>query len=527
MAELGGAQTAAQELAGWRRTTTSYWVDGKNGKMPWSHRKIAWLVAVPLMALLIGIATTWAVFDIQNTLEDESRRDLTAAGIDPSGLTFDYDYRSGTATGTLPADVTAAAAEAAVDDGLLKELTIVAEPAAAPVAETAAAEPATPPPAPAAVEVGPTEASAQLIDGSLVLSGVVLTEEHRTALVDAAAAAVGAANVRDELTVSGLAAATDGADARISSMAAVIGTLGGAQSATVALSDTSLDVTALAANLESAGAMEAAAGGSSVSGAIAIDAAQGPTEVGLQLTDGSIVLTGTVLSEAQRADLVAAAAGIVAAGNVDDQLQVTGLAEATAGADDRVASLATLISQLGDASAATGSLSDTDLSLDATTLSQASADSIVAAGDSITATAATVTANAAPVDVEAEIVGLQTELDGLAVEIRENVVFETGDSGLSPQAQATLDKVVAAMGTFPQPVVEVSGHTDNVGGASANQALSGDRAASVVAYLAAGGVDETRLQSRGAGEAEPIGDNSTSAGRAENRRVEFTARESF
>ena len=523
MAELAGAQAAAQEAGGWMGGTSSYWVDGKNGKAPWSHRKVGWLVAVPLMALLIGIATTWAVFHIQNTLEDESRRDLAAAGIDPSGLTFDYDYRSGTATGTLPSGATAAGAEAAVDDGLLKELTILAEPAAAP----ATVEPATPPPAPAPVEVGPTEASAQLIDGSLVLSGVVLTDGQRAALVDAASAAVGAANVRDELTVSGVAAATDGADERVAAMAGIIGALGGAESATVALSDTSLDVTALAAGVDSAGVMEVAASGSPIPGAVAIDVVQGPTEVGLGMSDGTIIPTGSVLNDAQRIQLIEAAANVVGAGNVEDQLEVSGLAEATAGADDRVAAFAGLISQLSDATTATGSLSDANLTLDAITQSETSAQSIVAAGGSITATEATVTASAAPVEVEAEIVGLQADLDGLAAEIRESVVFGSGDAGLSAEAQATLDKVTAAMIAFPQPVVEVSGHTDSRGNAGANEALSAERAASVVAYLVAGGVGKARLRSRGVGEAEPIGDNNTSGGRAENRRVEFTARERF
>ena len=106
-------------------------------------------------------------------------------------------------------------------------------------------------------------------------------------------------------------------------------------------------------------------------------------------------------------------------------------------------------------------------------------------------------------------------------------MFETGEATLSPAAQATLDKVVAAMQSYSRPVVEVSGHTDDVGEASDNSALSGERAAAVVAYLESSGIDPARLRSRGAGEAEPIADNSTSEGRAQNRRVEFTARRGF
>ncbi len=532
MADTAAAQTSAPRFRGRRSTTTSYWVEGKDGKLPWSHRKIAWLVAVPLMALLIGIATTWAVFHIQNTLEDESRKDLTAAGINPEGLTFDFDYRSGTARGELPAGVSAAEAETAVDDGLLRELTIVADSgAAAPAGEDAApavAEPAGEASgAPAVAEAGPTQATAQLIDGQIVLAGVVLSEAHRAVLVDAAVFARGEANVRDELTVSGLAAATEGADERVQAMAEIVGTLGGAETATIALTDTSLDVTATTAGALAANVIEGVAANSPVPGVVSVDVLQGPTKVDVRLRRGGIVLRGTVLNEAQRDQLVQAAAGVVGADNVTDRLEVSGLGAAVEGADDRVTALAGLIGELGGARAATATLNDSRLRLSATTRDAASAVSITAAGDAIIATEANVSATVRPPNTATQIAGLQTELDGLAVEIRETVVFETGEAELSGEAQATLDKVVAAMESFPRPVVEVSGHTDNVGDARDNSALSADRAAAVVAYLAGGGVDEARLQSRGAGEAEPIGDNNTSNGRAENRRVEFTARASF
>lgn len=526
MAESAGAHASSRELSGSRRTT-SYWVDGKDGKLPWSDRRVAWLVAVPLMAMLIGIATTWAVFHIQDVLEDEAKRDLVAAGIDPRGLTFDFEYRTGTGTGTLPAGVTAAEAEAAVDDGLLRELTILAESGAgvAVPAPELAEEPAGS--AAGAIDTGPTEATAQLIDGTLVLTGVVLSEGHRTSLVEAAIAAVGADSVRDELTVSGLAAAVDGADDRIGAMADVLGTLGGAESATVALTDASLDVTATAAGVESALAMESAAAAAPVAGAIAIHVAQGPTEVDVRLRRGVVVLRGTVLSEAQRTQLVDAAASLVGAGNVDDRLEVTGLAEAAPGADDRIAALAGLIGELDGATAARGRLTDSALTLNAATRGAAAAQSIVAAGASITATAATVTANARAASLDTQIAALQAELDGLAAEIRETVVFETGEAELTGAAQATLDKVAAAIDTFPRPAIEVSGHTDDVGAVGDNQTLSADRAAAVVGYLTSAGVDGSRLRSRGAGETEPIADNGTSEGRARNRRVEFTARESF
>ncbi|MBL4706863.1 MAG: OmpA family protein [Flavobacteriales bacterium] len=69
--------------------------------------------------------------------------------------------------------------------------------------------------------------------------------------------------------------------------------------------------------------------------------------------------------------------------------------------------------------------------------------------------------------------------------------------------------------------MEVSGHTDNVGNATANLSLSKNRANSVKEYLISGGIEASRLNSKGYGANKPISDNSTVEGRAKNRRTEF------
>ena len=73
----------------------------------------------------------------------------------------------------------------------------------------------------------------------------------------------------------------------------------------------------------------------------------------------------------------------------------------------------------------------------------------------------------------------------------------------------------------PTYIVEVRGHTDNVGKAEMNQDLSERRALSVKNYLIGKGVPEKRMTSHGFGDTLPITTNKTSAGRALNRRVEF------
>ena len=135
--------------------------------------------------------------------------------------------------------------------------------------------------------------------------------------------------------------------------------------------------------------------------------------------------------------------------------------------------------------------------------------------------------SAPPASLDEEISLLQAELDALRGEIAETVVFASGTAQLTAEAEATLDKVVAAMSDHLLPVVEVGGHTDNRGGAESNQQLSADRAAAVVAYLVTQGVADERVRSVGFGDTQPIGDNETADGRLENRRVELVALEGF
>jgi len=69
--------------------------------------------------------------------------------------------------------------------------------------------------------------------------------------------------------------------------------------------------------------------------------------------------------------------------------------------------------------------------------------------------------------------------------------------------------------------VRIEGHTDNVGGAAANQTLSEKRAQSVRDWLVAHGIAADRLTAQGYGAAKPVADNGTDEGRTKNRRVEL------
>jgi outer membrane protein OmpA-like peptidoglycan-associated protein len=85
-----------------------------------------------------------------------------------------------------------------------------------------------------------------------------------------------------------------------------------------------------------------------------------------------------------------------------------------------------------------------------------------------------------------------------------------------------LKQIGEMLAQHPEMRVAIEGHTDNVGVAAANQALSEKRAAAVKAHLAAKyGVDAARLQSRGFGAAKPVSPNDDEGGRQKNRRVEL------
>jgi outer membrane protein OmpA-like peptidoglycan-associated protein len=101
----------------------------------------------------------------------------------------------------------------------------------------------------------------------------------------------------------------------------------------------------------------------------------------------------------------------------------------------------------------------------------------------------------------------------------ERVYFETDSAKLKPESAETLDKVAASLKDFPDVKIQVAGHTDNTGSAAHNMKLSDARASSVMNYLIGKGVNPAMLSEKGYGKNEPIADNKTAEGRAQNRRV--------
>lgn len=118
-------------------------------------------------------------------------------------------------------------------------------------------------------------------------------------------------------------------------------------------------------------------------------------------------------------------------------------------------------------------------------------------------------------------VEVQRQGDTINLVVPGNISFATGSAQLAPNFYESLNKVATSLKEFPDSSVQIVGHTDSTGSASFNQQLSVNRANAVAVYLGAQGVNPQRMQSTGMGPSQPIGDNRTADGRAQNRRVEI------
>ncbi len=130
---------------------------------------------------------------------------------------------------------------------------------------------------------------------------------------------------------------------------------------------------------------------------------------------------------------------------------------------------------------------------------------------------------------------LRQELEGTGVRVERigdsirlimpgNITFPTNSYNIQQGFYPVLDSVTKVLAEFDKTAVNVDGFTDSTGSFEYNQTLSERRAASVSQYLASGGVNALRLQSRGYGERYPVASNDTASGRALNRRVEVNIR---
>lgn len=109
----------------------------------------------------------------------------------------------------------------------------------------------------------------------------------------------------------------------------------------------------------------------------------------------------------------------------------------------------------------------------------------------------------------------------LILNMPSDITFSVNSSTVLPKFKSTLNSVALVLNKYNKTNISITGHTDSDGSDEHNQKLSYSRAYSVAKELNANSVTATRIKTYGQGESSPVSPNSTSEGKARNRRVEL------
>ncbi|MCH5327926.1 MAG: OmpA family protein [Coprobacter sp.] len=112
-------------------------------------------------------------------------------------------------------------------------------------------------------------------------------------------------------------------------------------------------------------------------------------------------------------------------------------------------------------------------------------------------------------------------LPGVKVTFDSGILFPTNGSTLNASSKAALQEFAASLKNNPETDITIWGHTDNTGTLAVNEKISAERAQAVATFLNQNGIANSRMTTAGKAYNEPIADNSTEAGRAQNRRVDI------
>jgi len=126
-------------------------------------------------------------------------------------------------------------------------------------------------------------------------------------------------------------------------------------------------------------------------------------------------------------------------------------------------------------------------------------------------------------EIEQDIEGARVERigEGLKITFESGILFDVDRAELRSIARSEIGKLAVILNKYPDTDILIEGHTDSDASEEYNSALSVRRAESVAIYLSNQQVNATRFTVMGYGEIQPIADNSTAAGKQQNRRVEI------
>ena len=237
-----------------------------------------------------------------------------------------------------------------------------------------------------------------------------------------------------------------------------------------------------------------------------------PPSFVMLVSEGTVALTGSVPDEETRDALVA---GAVAAFGLENVVSTVSVTEGVASTEWLVG-LPFLIEEFGDVTEFSLVITGGTAELSGLAVSEAARSSI----ENLVAMSlpGIEVVNLLEVGVdERELV--QRKIDALDLTL---VTFAVGSADLQSGSTAVLDELVVILVDHSEMSAEIGGHTDATGSEESNLEVSQARAEAVVAYLVSQGIASDRLTAVGYGSSEPIGDNFTAEGRAENRRIEVT-----
>lgn len=355
----------------------------------------------------------------------------------------------------------------------------------------------------------------------VMLRGIAPSAADRDAVIAAARAATGADVVADDLKIG--AGVSQGVEFRAAA-ALAFAVLSRLVSGDISLADATLSVTGQVADVKAADAVRAALRGEAPGGVklglVAIEETSvSPYLFDAKKRDGVLTLTGYVPDGGVHEGILATARR-----QFFDAMLVDKLGYRQGAPQNFAAAVSGMLEQLSRLASGTGAVSDTKVSLMGEALYAKAANDIPAAlsggvpkGYDAVATLG-VESSAARLEAGACQPLLAPILD------RGSILFDLGEATIQTDSAAVLDQLVAIAMRCPDARIEVSGPTDPVSDAQANNELSRRRAEAVANYLVAAGIDSGRLKAVGYANLRPIAANDAALGPMRSLRIEFQAK---
>nr|WP_094549263.1 sodium-translocating pyrophosphatase [Rubricoccus marinus] len=237
----------------------------------------------------------------------------------------------------------------------------------------------------------------------------------------------------------------------------------------------------------------------------------------LRFDGGDVVLTGTVPTEAMKAEIAEQANAVYPTATVRNELLVDPSAEASGGMGT---GMGTFLGYLGRVRSNPGiTLRERQIGLRGDVDSEEDKMALDAEAAAAVPQGYSYLSEINVVAPDPDVVAAEARIEEALIE---PVQFTTGTANMVGTSTTILDQVAETLMEYEQFNVTIGGHTDNTGSAQTNQQLSQQRAEAVLAYLADKGIAAERLTAVGYGQARPVASNDTEAGQAQNRRVDFT-----